>query len=106
MWIPANIAALAYFTGASASTVAAPLQVGGGNSWIGALALIGVFGLLLFALNRMGAAWLLGRLASHAGTLLAATVVVFVVLQILPGDPAAYMMGMNASPESIASAQI
>ena len=51
----------------------------------------------------MGAAWLLGRITSHAGTLLAATVVVFVVLQVLPGDPAAYMMGMNASPESVAA---
>ena len=36
-------------------------------------------------------------------TLLAATAVIFVILQIVPGDPAAYMMGMNASPESIAS---
>ena len=54
-------------------------------------------------MRLMGAGWLLGRLASHGVTLLAATIVIFVVLQIVPGDPAAYMMGMNASPESVAA---
>jgi ABC-type dipeptide/oligopeptide/nickel transport system permease component len=51
----------------------------------------------------MGAPYLLGKLLSHAGTLFAATSVIFLILQIVPGDPAAYMMGMNASPESVAA---
>lgn len=36
-------------------------------------------------------------------TLLAATVVVFVVLEILPGDPAEVMLGINAEAETLAA---
>jgi peptide/nickel transport system permease protein len=50
-----------------------------------------------------------GAVASYAGrrflslalTLLAASVVIFVLLQIAPGDPAAYMMGLNADPKAL-----
>lgn len=101
--IPANLASLAYFDGAGSSSSGAPLRADEDSSWLGTTTLLALVVALFYALRRMGAAWLLGRLASHAGTLLAATVVVFVVLQILPGDPAAYMMGMNASPESVAA---
>ncbi len=101
--IPANIASLAYFDGVGSATGVTPLRVADRTAWLGTVLMLGFAALLLYALNRMGAAWLLGRLAAHAGTLLAATVVVFVVLQVLPGDPAAYMMGMNASPESVAA---
>ena len=59
--------------------------------------------LLAFVAWRFGAAWLLKKLGGHALTLLAATVVIFLLLQVVPGDPASYMMGLNASPESIAA---
>ncbi len=36
-------------------------------------------------------------------TLLVATIVVFIVLEILPGDPAAVMLGINAEPETLAA---
>lgn len=36
-------------------------------------------------------------------TLLAATIVVFVVLEILPGDPASVILGINAEPETLAA---
>ena len=36
-------------------------------------------------------------------TLLFASVIVFVITEIVPGDPAAYMLGLNASPEALAS---
>src|SRR5689334_8898758 len=36
-------------------------------------------------------------------TLLAAALVVFVVLEILPGDPAAVMLGVQATPETLAA---
>ena len=39
---------------------------------------------------------LLGRLGSFVVTLLAASVIVFVVLDILPGDPAAILLGTSA----------
>lgn len=36
-------------------------------------------------------------------TLLVATVVVFAVLEVLPGDPAVVMLGINAEPETLAA---
>ncbi len=50
---------------------------------------------------RAIAAYAGGRLLSLALTLLAASVVIFVLLQIAPGDPAAYMMGLNADPRAL-----
>lgn len=47
-------------------------------------------------------AYLAQRAVSLALTLLVATVVVFAVLNIVPGDPATYMMGLNADPEALA----
>jgi peptide/nickel transport system permease protein len=43
------------------------------------------------------------RLASLLATLIAASVVIFVVMEILPGDPAAYMLGLNAEPATVAA---
>jgi ABC-type dipeptide/oligopeptide/nickel transport system permease component len=47
--------------------------------------------------------WLAGRLASLLLTLLVASLAIFVLVQVLPGDPAAYMMGLNASPDAVAA---
>jgi ABC-type dipeptide/oligopeptide/nickel transport system permease component len=47
--------------------------------------------------------FLLGRLAMMALTLLVASVVVFALLNLLPGDPARFMMGLNAAPEAVAA---
>jgi peptide/nickel transport system permease protein len=44
-------------------------------------------------------AFLLGRFVSLALSLLAASVVIFIVLEVVPGDPAQFMLGLNASPE-------
>lgn len=43
------------------------------------------------------------RLGSLIATLIAASVVIFVVMEVLPGDPAAYMLGLNAEPEAVAA---
>mgnify|MGYP001323170626 CR=1 FL=1 len=43
------------------------------------------------------------RFAGLLATLLATAVIVFIVLEILPGDPAAVMMGINATPEQVAA---
>lgn len=48
-------------------------------------------------------AFALRRLIGLVATLAATAVVVFVVLEILPGDPAAVMMGVNATPDTIAA---
>ena len=48
-------------------------------------------------------AFVLKRLVSLALTLLAASVVIFVVTNIVPGDPARYMLGLDAEPSAIAA---
>ncbi len=45
--------------------------------------------------------FLLKRLATFVATLVAASVVIFLVLEILPGDAAQMMMGPDASPEAV-----
>jgi peptide/nickel transport system permease protein len=48
--------------------------------------------MLRFALNRA---------LSLGLSLLVASVVIFAVIEVIPGDPAAYMLGMNARPETV-----
>lgn len=48
-------------------------------------------------------AFLAGRLVSLLLTLFAASLVVFVVLRLLPGDPAAIILGVNARPDTLAA---
>lgn len=45
----------------------------------------------------------LTRLASLGASLAAASVVIFLAVEIVPGDPAATMLGMNASPAAVAA---
>ncbi|MGE0803636.1 MAG: ABC transporter permease [Lautropia sp.] len=44
-----------------------------------------------------------GRLLSLLVTTLVASLVVFLLMQVLPGDPALVILGMNASPDTIAA---
>ncbi len=45
----------------------------------------------------------IGRLVTLAISLLVASLVIFGVLQIVPGDPASYMLGMNAAEDTVAA---
>ncbi|MCA0270752.1 MAG: ABC transporter permease [Proteobacteria bacterium] len=47
--------------------------------------------------------YLLRRLVSLASSLLVASLVIFAVIEIVPGDPASYMLGLNAEPETVAA---
>lgn len=49
------------------------------------------------------ASYLLGRLASLGVTLAFASLVIFVVIEVVPGDPAAFMLGLNAAPDTVAA---
>src|SRR3546814_16703532 len=49
------------------------------------------------------AIFLLQRLTAFVVTLLAASLVVFIVMEVLPGDPAAIMLGVNARPDTLAA---
>lgn len=46
------------------------------------------------------ARFLLKRLLSMAVTLLIATMIIFIIIEVVPGDPAAFMMGLSGSTEA------
>ncbi|WP_422372054.1 ABC transporter permease [Hoeflea sp.] len=48
-------------------------------------------------------AYLLRRLVSLSLSLVAASLVVFLVMEVVPGDPASFMMGINADPAAVAA---
>lgn len=43
------------------------------------------------------------RLVSLTLSLLAASLVIFFVIEVVPGDPASFMLGLNAEPETVAA---
>jgi len=47
--------------------------------------------------------YIVKRLASLLATLLVASIVVFTVIEIVPGDPASFMLGLNAQPDTVAA---
>ncbi len=47
--------------------------------------------------------FLLQRLSILLATLLATSLIIFIILEILPGDVAAYMMGVNADPKAVSA---
>ncbi len=49
------------------------------------------------------APYLLRRLISLSLTLVAASLVIFLMIEVVPGDPASYMLGLNAAPDTVAA---
>jgi peptide/nickel transport system permease protein len=47
--------------------------------------------------------WLLRRIASLVISLIVASLVIFMVVEVAPGDPAAFMLGVNAKPDTVAA---
>lgn len=47
--------------------------------------------------------FILGRVVSLVLSLIAASIVIFLVLEVVPGDPAQFMLGLNATPEAAAA---
>lgn len=47
--------------------------------------------------------YVLARLVSLTISLVVASLVIFFVIEVIPGDPARYMLGMNASAENVAA---
>jgi peptide/nickel transport system substrate-binding protein len=92
--------ALARHDGEFATTQANRLPAGriAGSAFVA-----GLIVLLSLAARRFGSAYLVQRLAVLLATLLAATAVIFVIVQVVPGDPVRYMMGLQADPETVAA---
>ncbi|MGL6209074.1 MAG: ABC transporter permease [Paracoccaceae bacterium] len=47
--------------------------------------------------------YIAGRLLSLIVSLAVASLVIFTLVEVIPGDPAAFMLGLNASPEAVAA---
>ncbi|MFO8126833.1 ABC transporter permease [Yoonia sp.] len=47
--------------------------------------------------------YVFGRLTSLIISLIVASIVIFAVIEVIPGDPAAFMLGVNARPDTIAA---
>jgi peptide/nickel transport system permease protein len=47
--------------------------------------------------------FLLRRILGFAATLFVAALIIFLLLDLLPGDPARFILGINASPEAVAA---
>jgi len=101
MPIPANVAAFAWFDGQNNVTSARVASQTHSAGWLKIVVPLLLVLLFVAAIRQMGTVYFLGHLGSHLGTVLAASAVIFILIQIVPGDPAAYMMGMNASPASV-----
>ena len=41
------------------------------------------------------------RLISLSASLIVASILIFIVIEIIPGDPAAFMLGINADPDAV-----
>ncbi|HEX3914386.1 MAG TPA: ABC transporter substrate-binding protein [Steroidobacteraceae bacterium] len=59
--------------------------------------------MLHLVMRRFGSAYVAQRLGVLLATLLAATAVVFLIVQVVPGDPVRYMLGLQAEPATVAA---
>ena len=101
--VQANTMVRAWFDEPAGPGAAARGTSAKSHGWLAPAALGAAALLILVAAAALGPAYVGRRLGALALTFLAATVAVFLLIQVLPGDPAAYMMGLNANPEAVAA---
>ncbi|MGO8858784.1 MAG: ABC transporter substrate-binding protein [Steroidobacteraceae bacterium] len=94
----------AHYSGTSGA-VLSPVRANSPQSfrvlaWFGGAA---VAYLMVLAARRFGFAFLGGRLAVLLGTFIVATAIVFFIVEVVPGDPVRYMMGLQADPDAMSA---
>ncbi len=67
------------------------------------VSLLAVLALTVLAMRRCSPAWAAQRLFGLLLTLLVSSAVVFALVQWAPGDPARYMLGLNADAQAVAN---
>ena len=87
--------------GSVARSTEAPRESHGGWSVAVAAVCLGALWLLLQVVRGYGAAYVARRVLVLIATLVVATCVVFVIVQVVPGDPVRYMMGLQADPDAV-----
>ncbi len=102
LWVNTPLQSVDYAAVRFAGADGADAAAGGASPWLrGALVLALVVAAVALA-RLAGVAWLARRAAILAATLLGASLIVFALVQLAPGDPAQFMMGMEASPAAVA----
>ena len=87
--------------GSPARSTEAVRESRGGWSVAAAALCLGAFWLLLRVVRGFGGVYVARRVLVLIATLLVATLVVFVIVQVVPGDPVRYMMGLQADPDAV-----
>ena len=103
LWANTPLQAVDFSTARIAGTDAAEQERHTVRPWGMPLLILIAVGSIALLARVAGVGWLVRRLAILSGTLLGASLVVFALLQLAPGDPAQFMMGMQASPEAVAA---
>ena len=101
---PLNVTDLgqAHFDSSAAAVVEPTLQSSSGH-WLRWPALLVALGVLGWAAHTMGPAAFGRRLLILAATLLLSSAVIFAIVQVAPGDPARFMLGLQADEHSVAA---
>lgn len=105
IWLNSPVQALDWHAGSIAGAQDQGEQAKVDNKVFGwmatGFAVIAVLAALIVVGRQLGWTYLARRAGILLVTLAGASFVVFAVVQVLPGDPAAYMMGLNTSPQAL-----
>ena len=93
----------AYYDAGAEVSAASATSGGHGAAWLFSGLGLGLLALTLLALRRCSPAWLGQRLLGLLLTGLVSSVLVFTLVQLAPGDPARYMLGLNADAQAVAN---
>ena len=99
--VPSNDVSATFFRDDAVSGTGPAHQAPSSRTPWALLTLAGAALFLIFAARRVGPAYLASRAASLIATLVIAASAVFFILALLPGDPASFMAGLNAAPETL-----